>query len=57
MMLRKLGKSKNDLTKTDMMLKDFEGVVSPTLGALFVDLTIGSKTLPTIFFVINGKGS
>ena len=28
-MLRKLGKSQDDLTKTDMMLKDFEGVVSP----------------------------
>jgi hypothetical protein len=56
-MLRKLGKSSDDLTKTDMMLKDFEGVVSPALGALCVDLTIGSKTLPTTFFVINGKGS
>jgi hypothetical protein len=56
-MLRKHGKSSDDLTKTDMMLKDFEGVVSPTLGALCVDLTIGSKTLPTTFFVINGKGS
>ena len=40
-----------------MMLKDFEGVVPPALGALCVDLTIGSKTLPTTFFVINGKGS
>ena len=40
-----------------MMLKDFEGVGSPTLGALCVVLTIGSKTLPTTFFVINGKGS
>ena len=56
-MLRKLGKSTEDLTKTDMMLKDLEGVVSPALGALCVDLTIGSKTLPTTFFVINGKGS
>jgi hypothetical protein len=56
-MLRKLGKNQDDLTKTDMMLKDFEGVVSPTLGALCVDLTIGSKTLPTTFFIINGKGS
>ena len=55
--LRKLGKSSDDLTKTDMMLKDFEGVVSPALEALCVDLTIGSKTLPTTFFVINGKGS
>ena len=27
-MLRKLGKSQDDLTKTDMMLKDFKGVVS-----------------------------
>ena len=26
-------------------------------GALCVDLTIGGKTLPTTFFVINGKGS
>ena len=56
-MLRKLGKSSDDLTKTDMMLKDFEGVMSPTVGALYVNLTIGSKTLPTTFFVINGKGS
>ena len=56
-MLHKLGKSQDDLTKTNMMLKDFEGIVSPTLGALCVDLTIGSKTLPTTFFVINGKGS
>jgi len=56
-MLRKLGKSNEDLTKTDMILKDFEGVVSPVVGALCVDLTIGSKTLPTTFVVINGKGS
>ena len=40
-----------------MMLKDFEGVVSPVVGALCVVLTIDSKTLPTTFFVINGKGS
>ena len=47
----------DDLTKTDMMLKDFEEVVSPALWALCVDLIIGSKTSPTTFFVINGKGS
>ena len=55
-MLCKLGKGSEDLTKTDMMLKDFEGVVSPEVGALCVDLTIGSKTLPTTFSIINGKG-
>ena len=56
-MLRKLGTSDEDLIQTDMVLKDFEGNVSPARGALCVDLTIGSKTLPTTFFVINGKGA
>ena len=32
--LRKLGKGSEDLTKIDMMLKDFEGVVSPAVGEL-----------------------
>ena len=54
---RKLGKRDQDLTKTDMMLKDFEGNVSPVKGAICVELTIGSKTLPTTFFVISGKGA
>ena len=53
----KLGKGDHDLTKTDMMLKDFEGNVSPVKGAICVELTIGSKTLPTTFFVISGKGA
>jgi hypothetical protein len=56
-MYRKLGKGDQDLTKTDMMLKDFEGNVSPAKGTVCVELTIGSKTLPTTFFVINGKGA
>jgi len=54
---RKLGKGDQDLTKTDMMLKDFEGNVSPVKGAICVELTIGSKSLPTTFFVISGKGA
>jgi len=54
---RKLGKGDQDLTKTDMMLKDFEGNVSPIKGAICVELTIGSKTLLTTFFVISGKGA
>jgi hypothetical protein len=35
-MYRKLDKGDQDLTKTDMMLKDFEGNVSPTKGAVCV---------------------
>jgi hypothetical protein len=54
---QKLGRGDQDLTKTDMMLKDFEGNMSPVKGAICVELTIGSKTLPTTFFVISGKGA
>jgi hypothetical protein len=56
-MHQKLSKGDQDLTKTDMMLKDFEDNVSPAKGVVCVELTIGSKTLPTTFFVINGKGA
>jgi hypothetical protein len=56
-MLRKIGKSGEYLTQTDMMLVDFEGNVSPAQGAIYVELNIGSKTLPTAFFVIKGRGS
>ena len=38
-----------------MMPKDFGGNVSKTQGAMNVELTIGSKTLLTTFFVIDGK--
>ena len=53
----KLGKGPGDLIETDMMLKDFGGNAFKTKGAMNVELTIGSKTLLTTFFVIDGKGS
>jgi hypothetical protein len=56
-MLCKIGKSDEDLTQTDMMLVDFESNISLTQGAICVELTIGSKTLPTAFFVTKGRGS
>jgi hypothetical protein len=56
-MLHKIGKSDEDLTQIDMLLVDFEGNISPGQGAICVGLTIGSKTLPTAFFVIKGRGS
>lgn len=55
--LCKIGKSEADLTPTDLRLKDFEGGLSQAQGALCVELTIGSKTLSTAFFIIKGKGS
>jgi hypothetical protein len=54
-MLRKIGKSDEDLTQTDMMLVDFEGNISPAQGVICVVFTVSSKTLPTAFFVIKGS--
>ena len=54
---RKLGEGPEDLLETDMMLKDFGGNASKTRGVVNIELTIGSKTLPTTFFVIDGKGT
>jgi hypothetical protein len=51
-LLHKIGKSDENLIQTDMMLVDFQAQ-----GAIYVDHTIGSKTLLTTFFVIKGRGS
>ena len=53
----KLGKDPRDLLETDVMLKDFGGNASKTPGVVNVEWTIGSKILPTTFFVIDGKGT
>jgi hypothetical protein len=55
--LRKLGHSAGDLIKTNIMLSDFNGQTSEAQGVLSVELTVGGKTVPTSFFVVNSKGS
>jgi hypothetical protein len=52
---RKLGMGPGDLTPTSIVLNDFAGNPSDTKGCVHVDLMIGSKTLLTTFFVIEGK--
>jgi hypothetical protein len=54
---RKLGMGHGDLTPTSIFLNDFAGNPSDTKGCMHVDLMIGSKTLLTTFFVIEGKGA
>jgi hypothetical protein len=46
-----------DLTPTSIILNDFAGNPLDTKGCVHVDLMIGSKTLLTTFFVIEGKGA
>jgi hypothetical protein len=52
---RKLGMGLGDLTPTSIVLNDFARNPSDTKGCVHVDLMIGSKTLLTTFFVIEGK--
>jgi hypothetical protein len=52
---RKLGMGPRDLTPTSIVLNDFARNPSDTNGCVHVDLMIGSKTLLTTFFVIEGK--
>jgi hypothetical protein len=54
---RKLGMGPGDLTPTSIVLNDFAENPSDTKGCVHVDLMIGSKTLLTTFFVIEGKGA
>jgi hypothetical protein len=53
---RKLGMGPGDLMPTRIVLNDFDENPSDTKGCVHVDLMIGSKTLLTTFFVIEGKG-
>jgi hypothetical protein len=55
--VRKLGMGPGDLMPTSIVLNDFAGNPSDTKGCVHVDLMIGSKTLLTTFFVIEGQGA
>jgi hypothetical protein len=55
--LRQLGWSIGDLIKTNVTLSDFNGQTSKAQGVLSVDLTVGSKTVPTSFFIVNSKST
>jgi hypothetical protein len=54
---RKFGMGPGDLMPTSIVLNDFARNPSDTKGCVHVDLMIGSKTLLTTFFVIEGKGA
>jgi hypothetical protein len=56
-MLRRLGHSAKDLIKTNVTLSDFNGQASEAQGVLNVDLTVGSKTIPTSFFIVSSKST
>jgi hypothetical protein len=55
--LHRLGRSVEDLIETNVMLSDFNGQALEAQGVLNVDLTVGSKTIPTSFFIISSKNT
>jgi hypothetical protein len=55
--LCRLGCSAEDLIKTNVTLSDFNGQASEAQGVLNVDLTVGSKTVPTSFFIVSSKST
>lgn len=55
--MNKLGKTDQDLIASSANLTDFTGGVTTCQGILIMNLTVGSKTLTTPFFVINSRAS
>src|ERR1041385_8605070 len=55
---KKLGLSEAGLIKTNMVLNGFEGKEkTEAKGVMYVELTVGSKTLATAFFVAEVHGN
>jgi hypothetical protein len=55
--LRRLGHSAEDMIRINVVLSDFNGQALEAQGVLNVDLTVGSKTVPTSFFIVNSKST
>jgi hypothetical protein len=57
LVLHRLGRSTEDLIKTNVALSNLNGQASEAQGVLNMDLTVESKTIPTSFFIINSKST
>jgi hypothetical protein len=55
--LHRLGHSSANLIKTNVMLNDFNRQPLEAMGVLNVELTVGRKTIPTSFFIVNSKST
>jgi hypothetical protein len=52
----KLGHTEGDLKQTNMSLNGFFGEPAEAKGIISKELTVGSKTLPTAFFIVDVRG-
>ena len=52
---RKFGGTPEELIKTNVTLKDYGGGMKEVSGGAVMEVTVGSKTIPTAFFIFEGK--
>jgi hypothetical protein len=57
LVLHRLGRSAEDLIKTNVTLSDFNGQALEAQDILKEDLTVGSKIVPTSFFIVSSKST
>jgi hypothetical protein len=57
MLLKKLGKSIDDLKPHNMVLYDFGGKTSKALGIILLNVHVGTVQRPTLFVVVPSKAN
>jgi hypothetical protein len=55
-LFKKLGHVKGDLRRTNLSLSGFAGDPTEAKGIIYKELTVGSRIMPTPFFVVDVKG-
>jgi hypothetical protein len=55
-LFKKLDHVKGDLKRTNLSLSGFAGDPMEAKGIIYKEITVGSKTVPTAFFVVDVKG-
>jgi hypothetical protein len=54
---KKLGREDNKLMKSNLMLNDIGGNSMEARGVISMELTVGSKSLATTFFIVEVQGN
>jgi hypothetical protein len=56
-LLRKIGKFDTDLHTHNIVLSNYEGKTGQSMGAIQVDICVGSTVRPTLFLVVPSKAN
>jgi hypothetical protein len=55
-LFKKLGHVEGDLKRTNLSLSGFAGDLTEAEGIIYKEITVGSKTMPMTFFMVDIKG-